>query len=153
MHVTSTPQIPGMRGAPEGGSTPVRQLMAVVLPAPLGPSRQNSWPRGMVNQGPWGWQGTVSTEVRDISRACTELHAISCTTADALHSAQRAMGDGEEPIVCLSRGRRCCFDTCANPLQCARLTNNCDDAPPRPHRTLRAQNSGPPSLRQRPRQA
>ena len=38
--------------APDAGSTPVRQLMMVVLPAPLGPSRQNSCPRSMANQAP-----------------------------------------------------------------------------------------------------
>jgi hypothetical protein len=43
---------------PEAGSTPVRQLMVVVLPAPLGPNKQNSWPRGMRNQGPLSAQNT-----------------------------------------------------------------------------------------------
>ena len=33
--------------SPDGGTVPVRQLIVVVFPAPLGPSRQNSWPLGM----------------------------------------------------------------------------------------------------------
>jgi hypothetical protein len=37
---------------PLGGSTPVRQLMVVVLPAPLGPSRQNNLSCSMLNQEP-----------------------------------------------------------------------------------------------------
>ena len=36
-----------LKDTPDGSIVPVRQLIVVVLPAPLGPSRQNSWPLGM----------------------------------------------------------------------------------------------------------
>ena len=43
---------------PEGGSTPVRQLIVVVLPAPFGPSRQNTSPSPTANHGPFtAWNG------------------------------------------------------------------------------------------------
>jgi hypothetical protein len=49
---------------PVGGSTPVRQLMVVVLPAPLGPSRQKTWPRSIVNQEPLIAQNSLLARAR-----------------------------------------------------------------------------------------
>lgn len=63
--------------------SPVRQLMVVVFPAPLGPSKQNSWPSGMPSQLPATAQKSRSGTALRPSGPWQRTHALSEAPAAA----------------------------------------------------------------------